>query len=156
MIAPSSALNARRGRRQWAAARRGFSLAEVVAAIVVFTLGVLGSAGVMASSIRYQRLTSSRIEMVSIADAKIDELRAIGQTPLGNALRVQLAVGGSTTSPVSGYNDSVLNAEGRSYARRWQIAADPTGARRVSVRVEPVTSGSYQWGRADFSTLVAF
>jgi hypothetical protein len=156
MIAPMTILSGRRKRRRLAGARAGFSLAEIIAGIVVFAVGLLGSAGVMASSIRQQRLTSSRIEMVSIADAKIDELRAIGQTPLGNPLRAQLAEGGSTTSSVSGYNDSVLNADGRSYRRRWQIAADPTGARRVTIRVEPVASGNYQWGRLDFSTLVAF
>jgi hypothetical protein len=127
-----------------------------MAATIVFALGLLGSAGLMASSIRQQRLVASRVEMVSIADAKIDELRAIGRTPLGDPLRSKLAVGGSMTTSVPNYNDVIDNADGRSYRRRWQIAADPTGARRVGIRVEPLVKGNYQWGRLDFITLVAF
>jgi prepilin-type N-terminal cleavage/methylation domain-containing protein len=140
----------------WTGLRAGFSLTEVMAATVVFALGLLGSAGLMASSIRNQRLISSRVEMVSIADAKIDELRAIGQSPLKDPLRAQLAVGGSTSTAVTGYHDTVDDAGGRSYYRRWQIAADPTGARRVTIRVEPVATDNYQWRRVQFSTLVAF
>jgi prepilin-type N-terminal cleavage/methylation domain-containing protein len=155
MIAMPWVPRTRRGRRQRSRTRRGFSLAEVMAAIVVFAIGLLGSAGVMASNIRNQRLAVSRAEMVSIADVKIDELRVIGQTPLGHPLRAQLAIGGSTTSSVNGYY-SVVDVDGRSYVRRWQIAADPTGARRVAIRVVPVVPGNYQWGRVEFSTLVAF
>ncbi len=125
-------------------------------AVVVFSIGLLGSASSITASMRQQRLTTSRIEMVSLADAKIDELRTIGQTPLGDPLRSRLNVGGSLTMSLSGYTDVVLNADGRFYRRRWLITADATGARRVNIRVEPTGVGNYYWRRVDFTTLVAF
>lgn len=136
--------------------RAGFTLAEVMVAIVVFALGLLGAAGLMSSSIRRHRLAASRGEMALLAESKVDELRAIGMTPLGDALRTKLALGGSTTTSVNTYADSTVNSDGRWYRRRWQIAADPTGARRVTMAVQPLATGNYQWTRLEFTTLVAF
>lgn len=156
MIALSVRHRASRRRRIAPWSRAGFTLVESMVAIVILTVGLLGSAGLMASSVRRQRLTATRGEMAAIADGKIDELRAIGMTALGTSLRTQLATGGSTTSSVANYFDTVQSPDGRSYLRRWEIAVDPTGARRVSIRIEPATAGNYQWRRLDFTTLVAF
>ncbi len=134
--------------------RAGFTVVEIVVAIMVLVGGMLVMASIMGSTAQLQRLTSSRAEITTLAEAKIEELRAYGMAATTDPLRQQLALGGSVTTPTAGYRDTVLNVRGKKYARSWAITEDVAKTRRVTVRVRPTvdTKNDMKW--ADFSTLI--
>jgi prepilin-type N-terminal cleavage/methylation domain-containing protein len=134
--------------------RRGFTLVELMVAIVLITVGLLGSAALMATSLRYQRGAASREEMLALAEAKLDELRSYQNAPAGSGLKVRLAVGGSLTSSVANYYDEVNGPSLKPYRRRWQITQGTVRTRDVQIRVEPRYTDRYAAWRVDLRTLI--
>jgi prepilin-type N-terminal cleavage/methylation domain-containing protein len=134
--------------------RRGFTLIELMVAIVLITVGLIGSAALMATSLRYQRGAASREEMLSLGEAKLDELRSYQNATVASGLRSRLAIGGSLTSSVSGYSDNVSGPTGKPYVRRWQITNGTIRTRQVQVRVEPAYADTYAAPRVELSTLI--
>ena len=134
--------------------KAGFTVVEVVVAIMVLVGGMLVMASIMGSTAQLQRLTSSRAEITTLAEAKIEELRAYGMASATDPLRAKIALGGSITAPAAGYRDTVLNVRGKAYARAWAITEDVAKTRRVTVRVRPVvdTKNDMKW--SDYSTLI--
>lgn len=57
-------------------ARRGFTIVELLLAIILLSVGMLASAGILVSSTRLQRLAGSRAELTMMGEAKLEELRA--------------------------------------------------------------------------------
>lgn len=116
--------------------RRGFSLPELILAIVILAVGILGLAGSMASIMRHQELSSNRAEMVAMGDSKLEQLRGAGISRSSDT--VQLAVGGSLTTPTSQHSDTLTSLRGRVFYRRWLVVAGPTASTRdVQLRVVP-------------------
>jgi prepilin-type N-terminal cleavage/methylation domain-containing protein len=134
--------------------RRGFTLVELMVAIVLITVGLIGSAALMATSLRYQRGASSREEMLALAEGKLDELRSYQNATVASGLRAKLAVGGSLTSSVTNYNDNPTSPAGKPYVRRWEITNGTVRTRSVQVRVEPGYTDKYAALRVDLQTLV--
>lgn len=139
--------------RQRPARRDGFTIVEVIIAILVLVIGLLGMAGIMGATVHLQQLTSSRAEITTTAEAKIEELRAYGMTASTDALRAKVAVGGSTTTATTGYNDNVV-ARGKTYSRKWAISQDVVGTRRVRIRVNPVVNGKHDVAALEFTSLI--
>ena len=138
-----------------AGARDGFGLIELMVAIIVLSVGILGMASLMASALRRDRLTTSRLEVTSLAEGKLEDLRPIGALPPAHALRAQLNAGGSLTAVVANYADSLTALNGRTYYRRWLIANGTVpNTRQVTVRVTPKTPLRYDTRRIDFATLI--
>ena len=135
--------------------RAGFTLVELMMAIVMLSFGLLGMAGLMVSSTQVQQLSTTRSQMTLVAESKLEELRSYGQTAAADPLRVRLNVGGSVAAPVAGYADSAQAPGGRWYYRRWQIVNDIAGTRRVNLRVVPRYDDKYVPRQAQFTTLVA-
>jgi prepilin-type N-terminal cleavage/methylation domain-containing protein len=135
--------------------RAGFTLVELMMAIVMLSVGLLGMAGLMVSSTQVQQLSTSRSQMTLIAESKLEELRSYGQTAATDPLRVRLNAGGSVAGPIAGYADSAQAPGGRWYYRRWQIVDDIAGMRRVNLRVVPRYDDKYVPRQAQFTTLVA-
>ena len=149
----------KRGRRQAVGnrgprARRGFTIVELVMAIMLLTIGMMAMAGVLASSSRLQKVSQSRGEMTTLAEAKLEELRSYGATVPGSTLRTNLALGGSRTSSVTGYSDQITGVSGQSFHRRWEIVDGIAGTREIRLRVRPVTASRGQLSQLDFTTLV--
>lgn len=134
--------------------RAGFTIVEIIVAIMILVIGLLGMAGIMASTTQLQQLTSSRAEITTLAETKLEELRSYGMTASTDALRANLAVGGSMTAPAAGYRDTVLNVRGKTYARAWEISQDVVGTRRVSMRVSPVVDGKNDIKWLEFTSLI--
>jgi prepilin-type N-terminal cleavage/methylation domain-containing protein len=134
--------------------RRGFTVVELLLAIMLLSVGMLAMAALLASSSRLQRLAASRGELATLAESKIEELRGYGQTDAADPLRARLALGGSLTSNVTSYADSVLGVNDVMYHRRWEVAAGIAGAREVRVRVLPRTTQRDHPTRFDITTLV--
>ena len=138
-------------------ARPGFGLIELMVAIIVLSVGMLGLASLMASALRRDRLTTSRSEVVSVAEAKFEELRSYSALHSSDALRARLNVGGSLTANTTNYTDSLTALNGRDYYRRWTVAnGTAVGTRRVTLRVTPKTPLRYDTKSVDFTTLVVF
>jgi prepilin-type N-terminal cleavage/methylation domain-containing protein len=135
-------------------ARGGFSLVELMVAIVLLTVGLFGSAALMATSLRYQRGTSGREEMLALGEAKLDELRSYQTANLASGLRPRLAPGGSTTSSVNGYADSLTSPQGKPYRRRWQITTSVIRTREIQIRVEPRYADGYVTPGITLRTLI--
>lgn len=136
-------------------ARDGFTLIELMMAIVMLSFGLLGMAGLMVSSTQLQQLSTSRSQMTSVAESKMEELRSYGMTAPTDPLRTRLNVGGSLAAPVAGYADSAQAASGRWYYRRWQVTDDIAGMRRVDLRVVPQYDTRTTPRQVQFTTLVA-
>lgn len=134
--------------------RSAFTLVEVVVAIVLLTVGLVSTAAFMASGLRVQRLSLSRAEMTTLAEAKLEELRSYGATSSRDPLRQRIALGGSVTSDVSGYSDSVAGLDGRWYHRRWHIEPGVAGTRRANFLIERRNRNAYETGPLLFSTLL--
>jgi prepilin-type N-terminal cleavage/methylation domain-containing protein len=132
--------------------RRGFSLPELMVAIMILTVGLLGLAATMASMMRYQDLASNRAEMAGLGDSKLEQLRGAGSTRSTDTL--QLAVGGSLTTSVSAHADTVTTLRGRIYFRRWLVTAGPAGSRDVELRVAPQLNDIRTPTKVDVSTIV--
>ena len=62
--------------------RRGFTLTELMIAIIVLAIAVIGTTAAIVSTSAAQRVTSRRGEMASVADSKIEEIRSgvLGET----------------------------------------------------------------------------
>jgi Tfp pilus assembly protein PilV len=134
--------------------RAGLTIVEIVVAIMILTIGLLAMASIMGATAQLQQLTSSRAEITTLAEAKLEDLRAYGMTASTDALRSKVAIGGSVTDPTAGYRDTVPNVRGKKYARSWAISQDVVGTRRVTLRVKPVTNGKYDVKWLDFTTLI--
>jgi prepilin-type N-terminal cleavage/methylation domain-containing protein len=135
--------------------RAGFTLVELMMAIVMLSFGLLGMAGLMVSSTQVQQLSTTRSQMTLVAESKLEELRSYGQTAATDPLRVRLDVGGSMAAPAAGYADSAQAPGGRWYYRRWQIVNDVAGTRRVNLRIVPQYDDKYVARQVQFTTLVA-
>lgn len=144
-----------RGPRPLVRARRGFGLVELMIAIIMLSVGMLGLASLMASALRRERLSSTRMEVSSLAEAKFEELRSYGALNYMHALRTRLNAGGSLTLNVTNYADSLTALNGRTYYRRWTIVnGTALNTRRVTLRVTPRTPLRYDTRSVDFTTLV--
>ncbi len=120
----------------------GFTLIELIMAVFVLTVGLLGVASVLVGIMSRQVRTASRMEMTASAESKLEELRAYSL--LGASDTAQVTIGGSlTSSSDTNHSDVHMTPSGRQYSRRWLVAAGPAGARNVTVRIEPV-----EWRRS--------
>jgi prepilin-type N-terminal cleavage/methylation domain-containing protein len=135
--------------------RAGFTLVELMMAIVMLSFGLLGMAGLMVSSTQVQQLSTTRSQMTLVAESKLEELRSYGMTAATDPLRTRLNVGGSLVAPAAGYADSAQAPGGRWYYRRWQISNDIAGMRRVNLRIVPTYDDKYVSRQVQFTTLVA-
>ncbi len=119
----------------------GFTLIELIIAMFVLTVGLLGVASVMVGIMSRQIRTASRMEMTVSAESKLEELRAYSM--LGASDTAEVTIGGSLTSSETNHSDVHTTPSGRQYFRRWVVTAGPAGARDVTVRIEPV-----EWRRS--------
>lgn len=132
--------------------RKGFTIIELLVALVIFTIGILSLAGVMGSSNARQALARSRSDMVLLADAKLEELRAAAAS--SSADTIQLAIGGSETTDVVNHVDRGISARGRIYIRRWSVSAGPAGSRTVTIRVVPERTVKMELGELSISSII--
>lgn len=112
----------------------GFSLVELLVALVIFSFGVLAGVALLGTGHRWEGQAELETELTVAAEMKLEELKAIAGTDLPDT--VQLVIGGSLSGDVTGYWDTVqLGA--REFKRRWQVEAGPAGMRETTVRAIP-------------------
>lgn len=115
---------------------RGFTLPEVVVAMLVCVVGLVGMASLLMVTLRMQQLGRNSTAEVRMAQDKVDELSSMSFTA-----GAQVQCGGSLTANVANYNDiPVVNGQNQPYRRRWLVQAGPDGdpqLRQVTIRLIP-------------------
>jgi len=132
-------------------AESGFTLVELMLAIIVLTVGLLGLASTMVSMTRYQDLGAAHADMTALGDHKIEQLRVAATYQTADI--AQLDVGGSMTVPTALHVDTLVE-RGRTYIRLWQVQNGPGGTRQVNLRVRPQVDDVRTPAQLDFSTLI--
>lgn len=102
-----------RGRR----AERGFGLVEVLVALVVLSVGMLGAAGLTGSVATHTRQASWETAQVLVAQQLMDSIRQAGYA---------VAASGADT----------LSVAGRRWAASWTVTRAAPSLKEVSVDVE--------------------
>jgi prepilin-type N-terminal cleavage/methylation domain-containing protein len=131
----------------------GFTLVELMIAIVVIVVGVLAMSSVTATTIRQQDVSAARTDMAALADNKFEDLRGFAGAVARTADTMQLVVGGDLANNVANYNDAVTE-RGRTYTRRWIVTAGVGGTRSVTVRIIPPAMGPRTPQSKDFHSLI--
>ncbi len=132
--------------------RAGFSLVELIVALMMMTIGVVATAGLVGGVAKTQRRATVRTEMTELGQNKIEELRAYARA--GTADTVQLLVGGSLMSSQADHADTVTSGRNRRFIRRWLVDEGPSDTRAVIIRVVPLNPALDDVRHVDFHTLV--
>lgn len=107
----------------------GFSLIEVLVAITIFTFAVLGLAIGSVSIIRTNQNSHLNASAINLAQAKLEDLRAMTTTAFATLVCPTYATAGCKDNPV---------ASGVTYTRSWQITANSpvTGVNKIDVKID--------------------
>ena len=151
---------------------RGFTLIEVLIAMVILTVALVSMAELMAITLRMQQLGRNQTLAMRLAQDKVDELMS------RNFTFAQLTVGGSLTADVANHFDvpAAGTAGNLQYRRRWLVEARNFGdtvqvtagnppvttatvigagtTRRVTVRVSPIVNDRRISNPVDLVTIV--
>lgn len=114
----------------------GFSLLELIVAVLILGVGVVGAAGVMSVASADELRATVRSEMADVAEQKLEQLRAYARG--GMAGGDELEVGGSLSVSEADHADTARSALGRSFVRRWRVEDGPADTRTVTLHVEAV------------------
>ncbi len=125
---------------------RGFTLIEVLIAMVILTIALVSMAELMAITLRMQMMGKNETSAVRLAQSKIDELVAV------NFANASVAVGGSLTANVANYNDDPVDG----LKRRWQIQAiaGETRVRTLTVRLIPTINDRRTNAQVELVTII--
>ena len=132
--------------------RAGFSMVELTVAVMILVVGVLGLASVMGPIVARQTFASAVSEMTTVAESKLEELRA--KSLLKSADTTEVTIGGALTSSQAGHFDNQVGPLGRTYLRRWQVQAGPADTREVTLRVTLADAAPYTPAAMDFHTML--
>ncbi len=130
----------------------GFTIVELMFAMIILVIGLLGFLSTIGSTTRYQDLSSATTEMTLLADGKFELLRAAAASQTADTM--QLSVGGSLTTPVLQHADTAAAPQGRVYVRLWQVVNAPGPTREVRLRVRPMVDDVRVPARLDFTTRI--
>ena len=81
--------------------RGGFTLLEVLIALLIFGLGLLGMAGLLSVSVRTNHSAYVRTQVTFLAQALADRMRSNNLGLWGNNYNVSLTTAGATSVPTS-------------------------------------------------------
>jgi prepilin-type N-terminal cleavage/methylation domain-containing protein len=137
---------------------RGFTLVEVLIAMVILTIALVSMAELMAITLRMQMLGRNQTSATRLAQDKIDQLMT--ESFLTNP---SVAIGGSLTGNVNNYWDTPTDSDGNTlgFGRRWLVQAGPAdpgvpanSVRILTVRITPVVNDLRTSPPVDMTTLL--
>jgi prepilin-type N-terminal cleavage/methylation domain-containing protein len=146
----SSSSEARRPRRAPRSAA-GFSLVEVLVAMCVFTIGMLGMAQLLGVSVQMHQLGRNTDAATQLVQGKLEELMKMN---FSTEPELQLTPAGvdSLATDVQNYFD--IPAGGQ-FTRRWRVTAGPIPRTRlVTVRVEPTQQSRLMYRPVEIDTIL--
>ena len=104
----------------------GFSLIEVLIALVVIVIGVMAVSSMMVLAIRLQVLSRDTTLAIGLAEVKLEELRYMDPADPERTL------GGDLNSNVV---DHFENANGNLFTVRWKIDPGPINTQDITIGV---------------------
>ena len=113
----------------------GFTLVEVLVALVLLSVGVLGALGVVAALERQLWRTRARSRAATAMQSRIAELRSIAARTDPACLDLQSGTAGQPPGPLESW---VVTADGGGTARRVHASVRFTGRGDVTDSVEAV------------------
>jgi prepilin-type N-terminal cleavage/methylation domain-containing protein len=135
---------------------RGFTLIEVLIAMVILTVALVSLAELMAITLRMQMLGRNYTAAVRLAQDKVDEL----MTQNFNTAAT-VAIGGNLTMDVANHFDDPSDGGNNVYKRRWTVAAGPAdpgvpanSIRVLTVRVIPLVNDLRTAPPTDLTTII--
>ena len=107
----------------------GFTLIEILVAITIFSVAVLGMAAGTVTLTRTNQNSHWHASAVNLAQARIEELRAMTSTALSSLVCPAYTSTGCSDSQV---------ASGATFARSWQITANTpvAGVSQLNVKID--------------------
>jgi prepilin-type N-terminal cleavage/methylation domain-containing protein len=155
----------------------GFSLVEVLVALALLTICLLGLAMVFPLEIRRGDSSRLSIECARLAQREFDQIRENIFAPSGtfadldgNSLDVAcsgvsgtscgnpLTAGGDidySFAPPVGFSVQVSDASGQQYSIRWNITVTANDGRKLVLAARPMAAASTAVRTVQFATLVA-
>ncbi len=115
--------------------RSGYTLIELIVALVILTIGILAAIGLIVGVAATQQRATIRAEMTEVGQSKLEELRAYAT--MGTADTVQLLAGGSLLTSETNHADTVTSGRDRQFVLRWDVETGPYDIREVAIRVLP-------------------
>ena len=106
----------------------GFSLIEVLIALVVIVIGVMAVTSMMVLAIRLQVLSRDTTLAIGLAEVKLEELRYMDPADPERTL------GGDLNSNVV---DHFENANGNLFTVRWKVDPGPINTQDITIGVVP-------------------
>lgn len=129
----------------------GFTLVEIVVALMILSVAVLGLATIMAGTSQRHERAVSHGDLTAAAESKLEDLRGLARAAPDPP---ELEEGGSLTASVADHADSLRTPHARWILRRWTVEAGPAGTRAVTVRVRPGVAARNDHQALDLSSLV--
>lgn len=127
---------------------RGFTLVEVLIAMVIMSVGLVAVAQLMAVSMQSHRLGRLTAEASLLASVKIEELVKMNFT---TDPEVQITGAATLDANTANYFDTTANG----FTRRWNVTAGPTAdTRRLTLRVIPPPSSQPFSKQIDVTTII--
>ena len=122
----------------------GFSLVEVLVAMLILTVGMIAIAALLAVTTQMAMGAREGARSTRLAQDKIDELMS-----MDFATDPAVAIGGDLTQDVANYSETPAGG----ITLRWAVAAGPTaGLRVLTLRV--VNLRSEQYRQTDLTTMI--
>ncbi len=137
---------------------RGFTLIEVLIAIVILTVALVSMAELMAVTLRLQQLGRNQTAAMRLAQDKVDELMT-----QNFATAATVSIGGSLTADVANHFDVPvdMNNNPLPFRRRWVVAAGPAdpgvpanSVRILTVRIIPIVTDTRTVDTLELTTLI--
>lgn len=107
----------------------GFTLVEIMVAATIFSFAVLGLAIGTVSVIQTNQNSHLQASAINLAQAKVEELRAMTSTALSGLSCPSFTTIGCNDSPV---------ASGTTFTRSWRITPNSpvTGVNQIDVKID--------------------
>lgn len=116
--------------------REGFTLIEVLVAIVLLTIGLLPVAGALGAASSGSARAGVRGEVAELTFGKLEDLRSMARSK-AVADTMEMTMGGSLLTSLTDHADTVTTSQGIPVVRRWTVVAGPVPrSREVQVRGE--------------------
>ena len=123
---------------------RGFSLVEVLVAMLILTIGMIAIAALLAVTTQMAMGARKAARSTRLAQDKIDELMKLNFTTAP-----AVAIGGDLTQDVANYSETPADG----ITLRWAVVAGPTDDLRV-LTLRVVNLRSEQYRQTDLTTMI--
>lgn len=128
----------------------GMALMEVLIAVGILTVGLLGSAQLLVVTTQTHMLARETTDATRLTQAKVEQLMKANF-----ATDPSVQISGVSPDPLEQNVTNYFDMPTLSYTRRWRVAAGPTATTRiVTIRVVPTQTDLRMAKEVEITTLI--